>query len=85
MTSLILHPESINKLNKRIMTKKRNLTTFMIAIMIMLFSLPANAQGTVGYAQYDVDSKTLTFKRGESVPEGAFALNTGISEPSWSN
>ena len=33
------------------MTKKRNLTTFMIAIIIMLFSLPVIAQGTEGYAQ----------------------------------
>ena len=64
------------------MTKKRNLTTFVIAIMSMLFSLPVNAQGTVGFAQYDVDSKTLSFKGGVSVPNGAFALNTGKSEPS---
>ena len=65
------------------MTKKRNLTTFMIAIMIMLFSLPANAQGTVGYAKWDASSTTLTFKGGESVPEGAFALNTGEEIPGW--
>ena len=65
------------------MTKKRNLTTFMIAIMIMLFSLPANAEGTVGYVQWDEDSKTLTFKGGESVPEGAYALNTGYISPGW--
>ena len=81
MTSQILHPEIINKLNKSIMTKKRNLTTFMIAIMIMLFSLPANAQGTVGYAEWN--GKTLTFKGGENVPEGAFALNTGQNYPGW--
>ena len=66
------------------MTKKRNLTAFMIAIMIMLFSLPANAQGTVGYAQWDELNKTLTFKVGESVPEGAYALNTGDNAPGWS-
>ena len=65
------------------MTKKRNLTAFMIAIMIMLFSLPANAQGTVGYAQWDELNKTLTFKAGESVPEGAYALNTGFDAPGW--
>ena len=46
------------------MTKKRNLTTFMIAIIIMLFSLPVNAQGTVGYAQWDEENKALTFKGG---------------------
>ena len=55
----------------------------MIAIMIMLFSLPANVQGKVGYAQYDVDSKTLTFYGGESVPSGAFALKTGSNQPDW--
>ena len=81
MTSLILHPKIINKLDKRIMTKKRNLTTFMIAIMIMLFSLPANALGTVGYAE--LNGNTLTFKGGENVPEGAFALNTGVNRPGW--
>ena len=56
----------------------------MIAIMIMLFSLPANAQGTVGYAQWDELNTTLTFKGGESVPEGAYALNTGYNSPGWS-
>ena len=66
------------------MTKKRNLTTFMIAIMIMLFSLPVNAQGTVGYAEYNVDSKTLTFYGGESVPDDAIALNTVGVAPEWS-
>ena len=63
------------------MTKKRNLTTFMIAIMIMLFSLPANAQGTVGYAKWE--GNTLTFYGGESVPEGAFELNKGEEFPEW--
>ena len=67
------------------MTKKRNLTTFMIAIMIMLFSLPANAEGTVGYAQWDELNTTLTFKGGGSVPDGAYALNTGYNIPGWSN
>ena len=55
----------------------------MIAIMIMLFSLPANAEGTVGYAQWDVDNRTLTFKGGESVPDDAYALNTGNGHPGW--
>ena len=63
------------------MTKKRNLTTFMIAIMIMLFSLPANAQGTEGYAE--LKGSTLTFYGGESVPEGAFELNEGEECPGW--
>ena len=66
------------------MTKKRNLTTFMIAIMIMLFSLPANAQGKVGYAEYNVDSKTVTFKGGGSVPSDAWGLNKAGVAPEWS-
>ena len=66
------------------MTKKRNLTTFMIAIMIMLFSLPVNAEGIKGYAQWDELNTTLTFYGGESVPDGAFALNTGGVAPKWS-
>ena len=53
----------------------------MIAIMIMLFSLPANAQGTVGYAKWE--GKTLIFYGGESVPEGAFELNEGEECPGW--
>ena len=53
----------------------------MIAIMIMLFLLPTNAQGTVGYAE--LNGNTLTFKGGENVPEGAFALNTGVNAPEW--
>ena len=63
------------------MTKKRNLTTFMIAIMIMLFSLPANAQGTVGYAKWE--GNTLIFYGGKSVPEGACRLNKGEEFPGW--
>ena len=68
------------------MTKKKNLTAFMIAIMVMLFSLPANAQGTVGYVVWD-GAKTLTFKGGASVPTtGAYKLyelNTGSNRPAW--
>ena len=65
------------------MTKKRNLTTFMIAIMIILFSLPVNAEGIKGYAQWDVDNGTLTFYGGESVPDDAYALNTDQENPKW--
>ena len=53
----------------------------MIAIMIMLFSLPVNAEGTVGYAEFK--GSTLTFYGGESVPDGDYALNTGSNNPSW--
>ena len=67
------------------MTKKRNLTTFMIAILIMLFSLPANAEGTVGYAQWDEDSKTLTFYGEGSVSGDAYELNTGYNTPGWNS
>ena len=65
------------------MTKKKNLTAFMIAIIVMLFSLPANAQGTVGYAQYDTNSKTLTFYGGEMPTTGAYELNTDSNKPGW--
>ena len=68
------------------MTKKKNLTAFMIAIMVILFSLPANAQGTVGYVVWD-GANTLTFKGGESVPTtGAYKLyelNTDDNMPGW--
>ena len=70
------------------MTKKKNLTAFMIAIIVMLFSLPANAQGTVGYAQYDENSNTLTFYGGEMPTTGAYELyelNTGSNRPAWNN
>ena len=43
------------------MTKKKNLTAFMIAIMVILFSLPANAQEKKGYAKWYEFSITLTF------------------------
>ena len=65
------------------MTKKKNLTAFMIAIIVMLFSLPSNAQGTVGYVEWD-GANTLTFKGGASVPtNGAYALNTDSNKPGW--
>ena len=54
----------------------------MIAIMIMLFSVPVKAQ-TVGYAQWDSTNKTLTFSGGESVPEGAYSLNVDYGSPGW--
>ena len=57
----------------------------MIAIMIMLFSLPANAEGTVGYAQWDELNTTLTFKGGGSVPDGAYALNIANNTPGWNS
>ena len=65
------------------MTKKTNLTACLISIMVMLFSLPANAQEAVGYVQWDESSSTLTFYGGESVPEGDYALNTGTNSPRW--
>ena len=68
------------------MTKKKNLTAFMIAIIVMLFSLPANAQGTVGYVVWD-GANTLTFYGEGSVPTtGAYKLyelNTGSNRPAW--
>ena len=64
------------------MTKKKNLTAFMIAIIVMLFSLPANAQGTVGYVEWS-GANTITFKGGTSVPDYAYALNTDNNDPDW--
>ena len=54
----------------------------MIAIMIMLFSVPVKAQ-TVGYAQWDSTNKTLTFSGGGSKPEDAYSLNAGYVSPGW--
>ena len=54
----------------------------MIAIMIMLFSVPVKAQ-TVGYAQWDSTNKTLTFRGGSSVPGGAYSL--GDYATGWYN
>ena len=70
------------------MTKKRNFTAFMIAIMIMLFLLPANAQETKGYVHwYEPESEpfgTLTFYGGD-MPSGTslYELNTGKNYPGW--
>ena len=65
------------------MTKKKNLTAFMIAIIVMLFSFPANAQEIVGYVEWNGANTTLTFKGGTSKPDGAYKLNTGITPPAW--
>ncbi len=64
---------------------KKNLTAFMIVVMMMLFALPISAQTTVGYAQWDSENKTLTFSGGTSVPEGAYELNTGANTPGWNS
>ena len=55
----------------------------MIAIMIMLFSVPVKAQTKTGYAEWDNTNKTLTFRGGDSVPEGAYSLNAGNDLPGW--
>ena len=39
--------------------------------------------GGCGYAEYDLSSKTLTFRYKGVKPEGAYALNEGASEPGW--
>ena len=65
------------------MKKKNHFIAYMIAIMIMLFSVPVKAQ-KVGYAQWDSTSKTLTFYGGESVPEGSYSLGDGEwGAPGW--
>ena len=56
----------------------------MIAIMIMLFSVPVKAQTKTGYAQWDSTSKTLTFRGGDSVPVSAYSLGDGEwGAPGW--
>ena len=55
----------------------------MIAIMIMLFSLPVRAQTKTGYAEWDSESKTLTFYGGDNKPEGAYSLDDYA--PGWFN
>ena len=64
------------------MKKKNHFIAYMIAIMIMLFSVPVKAQ-KVGYAQWDSTSKTLTFYGGDSKPDGAYSLNADYNEPGW--
>ena len=55
----------------------------MIAIMIMLLSVPVKAQTKTGYAEWNSTSKTRTFSGGESVPEDAYSLNAGYVSPGW--
>lgn len=55
----------------------------MIAIMIMLFSVPVKAQTKTGYAEWDSTNKTLTFRGGYSKPEGAYLLNAEYGLPGW--
>ena len=56
----------------------------MIAIMIMLFSVPVKAQTKTGYAEWDSTNKTLTFRGGDSVPENAYSLGDGEwGAPGW--
>lgn len=60
----------------------------MIAIMIMLFSVPVKAQTKTGYAHWDSTSKTLTFSGGDSKPEGTYYFLLGDGEwgePGWYN
>ncbi|MDD5855010.1 MAG: hypothetical protein PUC90_01520, partial [Prevotella sp.] len=67
------------------MKKKNHFIAYMIAIMIMLFSVPVKAQ-KVGYAQWNSTSKTLTFSGGDSKPDGAYSLcDSEWGEPGWNN
>ena len=65
------------------MKKKNHFIAYMIAIMIMLYTVPVKAQ-KVGYAEWDSTNNTLTFSGGESVPEGAYSLGDGEwYPPEW--
>ena len=67
------------------MKKKNHFIAYMIAIMIMLFSVPVKAQ-KVGYAQWDSTNKILTFYGGGSMPEDAYSLcDWEWGEPGWNN
>ena len=56
----------------------------MIAIMIMLFSVPVKAQTKTGYAQWDSTNKILTFYGGDSKPNDAYSLGDGEwGAPGW--
>ena len=68
------------------MKKKNHFIAYMIAIMIMLFSMPVKAQTKTGYAHWDSTSKTLTFRGGDSVPKGNNYLSIdfdGYGTPEW--
>ena len=70
------------------MKKKNHFIAYMIAIMIMLFSVPVKAQTKTGYAEWDSTNKTLTFRGGSSVPGGTnyYSLDVGDrGEPRWDN
>ena len=67
------------------MKKKNHFIAYMIAIMIMLYTVPVKAQ-KVGYAQWNSTSKTLTFSGGDSKPDGAYSLcDSEWGEPGWNN
>lgn len=65
------------------MKKKNHFIAYMIAIMIMLFSMPVKAQTKTGYAEWDSTNKTLTFRGGNSVPGGAYSLDVDDYGPMW--
>ena len=68
------------------MKKNNHFIAYMIAIMIMLFSVPVKAQTKTGYAEWDSTNKTLTFRGGSSVPGGTnyYSLDVGDrGEPRW--
>ena len=47
------------------MKKKNHFIAYMIAIMIMLFSVPVKAQTKTGYAEWDSTNKALTVRGGK--------------------
>lgn len=70
------------------MKKKNHFIAYMIAIMIMLFSMPVKAQTKTGYAHWDSTSKTLTFSGGDSVPgeNNYYSIDKdGSGLPEWYN
>ena len=61
----------------------RRSTLWLMLFTLLLLPTSMVAQTNLAYAEFDNSTETLTFKCGPSKPEGAYALNEGISMPGW--
>ena len=62
---------------------RRRSTLWLMLFTLLLLPTSMVAQTNLAYAEFDNSTETLTFKCGPSKPEGAYALNEGISMPGW--
>ena len=62
---------------------RRRSTLWLMLFTLLLLPTSMVAQTNQAYAEFDNSTETLTFKCGPSKPEGAYALNEGISMPGW--